>query len=60
MDTIYLAINAGNNCDTIAMLGAAVAGAFCGASSIPEGHLDFLSEVNKMDIKGLADRIVEV
>ena len=60
MNTIYLSINAGNNCDTIAMLGAAIAGAFQGASVIPEGHLSFLSDVNKMDISGLAGRIAEI
>ncbi|MEG1016275.1 MAG: ADP-ribosylglycohydrolase family protein [Oscillospiraceae bacterium] len=57
MKTIYLAINAGNNCDTIAMLAGAMAGAYKGADSIPSGHLKMLSEVNNMDIEGLAREI---
>ena len=60
MKTVCLSINAGNNCDTVAMLGAAVAGAFRGADSIPGNHLEFLSEVNHMDIAGLARTITNL
>jgi len=60
MKTVYLSINAGNNCDTVAMLGAALAGAFHGADSIPGNHLEFLSAVNHMDIAGLARAITDL
>lgn len=60
MKTVYLSINAGNNCDTVAMLGAALAGAYKGRKSIPGNHLEFLSEVNHMDIAGLAHAITNL
>lgn len=57
MKTIHLSINAGNYCDTVALLAGAIAGAYKGVDSIPEGHLTFLSTVNGMDIAGLAANI---
>ena len=60
MQSIYLAINAGNDSDSTAIIAAAIAGAFRGIGAIPENHLPFLSQVNDMDIEGLAKGISKV
>ena len=60
MQSIYLAINAGNDSDSTAIVAGAIAGAFKGIDCIPAEHLPFLSEVNDMDIAGLARDISEV
>lgn len=57
MDTIYMGVNCGYDTDTIASIGGAISGAYSGAKSIPDGHLEFLSEVNDFDIKKLAEDI---
>ena len=60
MKAIYLAINAGNDSDTVGAMVGAIAGALKGAGSIPEKHLPLLSEVNDMDIAGLAKQVSEI
>lgn len=57
METIFRAINAGNDCDTVATMAGAMAGAFKGHSAIPAHHLPYLSEVNHMDIAGMAEAV---
>ena len=60
MNSIYHAINAGNDSDTTAIMVGAMAGAFKGANSIPEKHLSLLSSVNDMDIERVAREINEI
>ena len=60
MQSIYLAINAGNDSDTTGIMAGAIAGAFKGAGSIPEKHLPLLSKVNDMDIEGVARKISQI
>ena len=54
MDAIYMAVNAGNDTDTVASMAGAMCGALRGTAGIPDGYLELLSEVNQMDIAGLA------
>lgn len=54
METIYRSINAGNDCDTVATMAGALAGALRGYHTIPPHHLPFLSQTNGMDIEQMA------
>lgn len=54
MKTIVLSINAGNNCNIIAMLAAAIAGAYRQDSGLLAEHLDFIQSVNEIDLSQAA------
>ena len=53
MDAIYMGVNCGNDTDTVAAMAGALAGAYSGASDIPNSYLPFLEKANDLDIKGL-------
>ncbi len=60
MKTIYLCINSGNDCDTTAIMAAAMAGALGGANKIEhlDYHLATLEQANSfIDFKGTAAAI---
>ena len=57
MDAVYMAVNAGNDSDTVAAITGAICGAYSGAGDIPAHHLPFLSRVNDMDIAGLVAEV---
>lgn len=60
MQTIYRSINAGNDCDTVATMAGALAGALKGYHTIPSHHLAFLSQTNGMDIEQMARDICKL
>ena len=57
MDAIYMAVNAGNDSDTVAAITGAICGAFSGARDIPDHHMPFLSQVNDMDIEAIVAKV---
>ena len=59
MKAIHMAVNAGNDTDTVAAIAGAICGAFRGTASFPAEYLLFLSEVNAMDIEGIAKQTYE-
>ena len=59
MKAIHMAVNAGNDTDTVATIAGAICGAFKGAGSFPKEYLPFISEVNGMDIEGIAKETYE-
>lgn len=60
MQTIYRSINAGNDCDTVATMAGALAGALKGYHTIPEHHLPYLSQTNEMDIEKMAKDVYQM
>lgn len=60
MQTIYRSINAGNDCDTVATMAGALAGALKGYHTIPEHHLPYLSQTNDMDIEKVARQVSQL
>ena len=54
MDAIYMAVNAGNDTDTVASITGAMCGALKGTAGISKEHLTLLTQVNHLDIEGLA------
>ena len=59
MKAIHMAVNAGNDTETVAAIAGAICGAFKGTASFPAEYLQFLSEVNDMDIEGIAKQTYE-
>ena len=62
MDSIYLAVNAGDDTDTVACMTGFITGAFCSADMITPGLLELIDEVNGFDLRKTAlaiDEIVE-
>jgi ADP-ribosylglycohydrolase len=57
MDTIYMAVNAGDDTDTVACMAGYIVGALRGADHIPSRYLDLIEEKNKFDLRGTASRI---
>lgn len=57
MDGVYMAVNAGNDTDTVAAIVGALCGAYSGTEGIPEDYLPFLTEVNELAIEEVADRV---
>ncbi len=57
METIFRAINAGNDTDTVACIAGSMAGAFKGIDAIPSHHLPFLEKANNIDIVSVAKNI---
>lgn len=63
MNTIYMAINSGNDCDTTAIMAGSIIGALRGFKAIDnkEYHLDILSKNNKwINFEEMAQAILEV
>ena len=57
MESIYDAVNIGDETSAIGCIVGAVAGAFRGADSITEGYLEIIEKENKMDLCSQAERI---
>ena len=57
MQSIFHAVNSGNDSDTTGVVAGSIAGAFQGIKMIPRRHLPFLEQVNQMQIADLARRI---
>ena len=54
METIYRSVNAGNASSAVATMAGAMAGALRGCAGLPPRHLEYLSDVNGMDLAGTA------
>lgn len=50
METIYLAVNAGDDTDTVACMVGFVVGAFCSVNALSPAHLKLINEVNGFDL----------
>ena len=57
---ILLAASLGGDCDTIAAMTGAVAGASAGVERLPERALSTLRSVNDLDLDGRADRLLQL
>lgn len=57
LKSIFLSINAGNNCNTVAMLCAAIAGAYRPSTELIINHLEFIDSVNGIDLTQAAAKI---
>ncbi|HHY15641.1 MAG TPA: hypothetical protein GX521_06170 [Firmicutes bacterium] len=56
---VCLGANAGGDTDSIASVAGALAGALGGASGFPRNLIDQLEEVNGIDLKTLAEQLIE-
>lgn len=54
MEAITLTANTGGDCDTLAAIAGAIAGAFKGVSAFPPQHIRFVEQVNDLDLKKIA------
>ncbi len=57
MESIYDAVNIGDETCAIACIAGAIAGACNGADSIPEGYLEMIEKENHMDLTAQAEGI---
>ncbi len=60
MEAITLATNIGGDSDTIASIAGAMAGAFKGIEAFPKGMVKKVEQVNKLEFKKIARRLLEV
>ena len=62
LKAVHLAVNAGDDTDTVGAIAGAMAGAYCGFSGIENGqyHLDLLTDVNGFAIYDVAKRVSEL
>ncbi len=60
MNTIYLAVNAGDDTDTVACMAGFIAGAFCGAKAIPDDLKKLINEANGFHLEETALQIDEL
>ncbi len=60
MEAITLAANTGGDCDTLAAIAGAIAGAYRGVSAFPPQHIAFVEKVNNFDLEGLAQNYLAV
>lgn len=58
--TIEYAVNFGGDCDTNASMAGAMAGAYSGASAIPENLKATIEKVNHVDFEKYADGIMDI
>jgi ADP-ribosylglycohydrolase len=56
-DAILTAVNMGGDCDTVASMVGALAGAFKGVGSLPQAWIDEVEEVNKLYFDQLGKRM---
>jgi ADP-ribosylglycohydrolase len=56
-DTILAAVNMGGDCDTVASMAGALAGAFKGVGSLPQAWIDMVEEVNNLNLDQLGERM---
>ena len=57
LDTIYMAVNGGDDTDTVACMAGFIVGAFNGASAFPVEHLNLINSANGYDLEKMADDI---
>lgn len=57
MDTIIMAVNAGDDTDTVACMAGYIVGALNGASRLPRKYLEQIERVNNFDLRGMASGI---
>lgn len=57
MDTIIMAVNAGDDTDTVACMAGYIVGALNSASRIPQRFLEKIEKVNGFDLQGMASGI---
>ncbi|PJT50169.1 hypothetical protein CWI85_13570, partial [Streptomyces albidoflavus] len=58
--TVLGAVNYGRDCDSIATMGGAVAGALGGAAAVPGEWAKQVAEASRLDLHGPATRLAEV
>lgn len=58
-ETLLAAANMGGDCDTVASMAGALAGAYAGAGKFPAAWADEVQEVNQLDLDGLAQELLE-
>ena len=54
LDTIYMAVNGGDDTDTVACMAGYIVGAFHGADAYPESHLNLINSANGYDLEKMA------
>lgn len=54
LDTIYMAVNCGDDTDTVACMAGYIVGAFNGADAYPEAHLKLINSANGYDLEKMA------
>lgn len=54
METIYLAVNAGDDTDTVACMAGFITGAFCSVKAIDDSYLELIDRVNGFDLRKTA------
>ena len=57
MDSLYLAINAGDDTDTVACMTGFITGAFCSVTELQPRYLKLIEEVNGFDLTDMALKI---
>lgn len=57
MQTIWSAVNAGDDTDTVACMAGYVTGALCGVDKIPQKYLTLIEEANQFPLTELALRV---
>lgn len=60
MNSIFDAVNIGNETCAIACIVGAITGAFNGIGSIPRGYLEIIQKENKMDLQKQAEEIEKI
>ena len=57
MDSLYMAINAGDDTDTVACMTGFIAGAYCSSRDLSPRYLALIDEVNHFDLRDMALQI---
>jgi len=60
MTAIKYATNIGGDADTIASITGAICGAFKGINAFPRRFIEKIEEVNKLNLKSIADKLIEI
>ena len=59
VDAICAAVNIGDDTDTVATMVGGILGALGGVESMPERYLTLMEQENALDLRGMAQRIME-
>ena len=54
LETIHMAVNCGDDTDTVACMAGYIVGAFNGAAAYPKAHLDLINSANGYDLEKMA------
>lgn len=57
MDSLYMAINAGDDTDTVACMTGFITGAYCSVTQLPQSYLELIDRVNGFDLAAMAAEI---